>query len=497
MELLREFGDPKDLLLAQDHIMLKLETAWPPDVTVPGGLSFADHDSLLLIANQTSLVSAAKSSLLREAIIPKALFCGCAPFDSSDRYASAARQLLRHAQEICILHNRDKVYKLIRMFPNVKVLCLPHDLCLHLLELDEPCRDRSAPLVERCQLRELVGNIGSLCKGLLGMSPETTLAVIRTCPDLRRIDSWWAVKCYVGPYGLATSSAHRRARKLTHLWLGLLDNMSGGRAEDPMNPMTAVDVPLAARIFSSVQSLQVVVESLDTLAKISAFCNLRSLTVELNPCIALADVDSELQHALRRLSRLEELALENCGGLRLSTISRLCPKLKILKLEGCVVSAEDTLVDGDAFPNLEYIDVNINILKVAWNAFLSATHDTLRTARFVHDSMCFEFLQYCVRYGRHQPFSRLEHLTLNTNMSLRESEVHPEDLHDVMKALPVLRHLETDSYDLRLFMENYCVPRGRLSLSWIECVYCAVHRPDLALFEKMLASAMGSLVYRQ
>ncbi|KAH7934054.1 hypothetical protein HPB49_020918 [Dermacentor silvarum] len=424
MELLREFGDPKDLLLAQDHIMLKLETAWPPDVTVPGGLSFADHDSLLLIANQTSLVSAAKSSLLREAIIPKALFCGCAPFDSSDRYASAARQLLRHAQEICILHNRDKVYKLIRMFPNVKVLCLPHDLCLHLLELDEPCRDRSAPLVERCQLRELVGNIGSLCKGLLGMSPETTLAVIRTCPD-------------------------------------------------------------------------VVVESLDTLAKISAFCNLRSLTVELNPCIALADVDSELQHALRRLSRLEELALENCGGLRLSTISRLCPKLKILKLEGCVVSAEDTLVDGDAFPNLEYIDVNINILKVAWNAFLSATHDTLRTARFVHDSMCFEFLQYCVRYGRHQPFSRLEHLTLNTNMSLRESEVHPEDLHDVMKALPVLRHLETDSYDLRLFMENYCVPRGRLSLSWIECVYCAVHRPDLALFEKMLASAMGSLVYRQ
>ncbi|XP_054933808.1 uncharacterized protein [Dermacentor andersoni] len=497
MELLREFGDPQVLLLAEDHIVLKLETAWPPDVTVPGGLSLADDDSLLLVSNQKSLVSAVKSSLLRDARVSKALFCGCASFDSSERYATAARELLRNTQQICILHNRDKVYTLVRMLPNVRVLALPHDLCTHVIEFDEPCRDRSAPLVERCQLTQLMGNFGGLRRGLLALSPETTLALMRTCPGLRRIDSLWVAKCYIVPYGLATSSEHRRARSLTHLWLGLLDNMSGGQAKDPTSPLIGVDVTLAARKFPFVQNLQVVVESLDALVKISAFRNLSSLTVELSPGIAYGDVDSQLRNMLARLPGLEELALESCGGLRLSTISRLCPKLKLLSLERCVGATEDAPVDGGAFPNLGHVNMSVSILKAAWRAFLSATRDTLRTARFGHDGMCLEFLQYCVRYGRNQPFTLLEHLTLNTKLSLRELEVHPEDLHDVMKALPALRHLETDSYDLRLFTENYCVPRGRVSLSWSGCVHCNVHKPDLALCEKIAAFLNDSRLPRE
>ncbi|XP_075529810.1 uncharacterized protein LOC142563149 [Dermacentor variabilis] len=298
------------------------------------------------------------------------------------------------------------------------------------------------------------------------------------------------------PYGLAISSEHRRARSLTHLWLGLLDNMSGGQAKDPTSPFIGVDVTLAARKFSFVQTLQVVVHSLDALAKISAFRNLSSLAVELSAGIAYSDVDSQLRNMLARLPGLEELALESCGGLRLSTISRLCPKLKLMSLERCVGSAEDDPVDGAAFPNLGHVNMSMSILKVASRAFLSATHDTLRTARFGHDGMCLEFLQYCVRYGRHQPFTLLEHLTLNTELSLRELEVYPEDLHDVMKALPALRHLETDSYDLRLFTENYGVPRGRVSLSWIGCVHCAVHRPYLAFSEKIAAFVKDSMLPR-
>ncbi|XP_070382861.1 uncharacterized protein [Dermacentor albipictus] len=497
MELLREFGDPQVLVLAEDHIVLKLETAWPSDVTVPGGLSLADDDSLLLVSNQKYLVSAVKSSLLREARVSKALFCGCASFDSSERYAAAARELLRNAQQICILHNRDKVYTLVRMFPNVRVLALPHDLCRHEIEFDEPCRDRSAPLVERCQLTQLMGNVGSLCSGRLTLSPETTLALIRTCPGLRRIDSMWVAKCYMVPYGLATSSEHRRARSLTHLWLGLLDNMSAGQAKDPTSPLIGVDVTLAARIFPFVQNLQVVVDSLDALAKISAFRNLSSLRVELGAGIAYDDVDSQLRIVLARLPALEKLALECCGGLRLSTISRLCPELKLMSLERCVGPAEDDPVDGGAFPNLGHVNMSMSILKVASRAFLSATRDTLRTARFGHDGMCLEFLQHCIHYGRRQPFTLLERLTLNTKLSLRELEVHPEDLHDVMKALPALRHLETDSYDLRLFTENYGVPRGRVSLSWSGCVHCTVHRPDIALSEKIAAFLKDSMLPRE
>ncbi|KAL1454763.1 hypothetical protein MTO96_043672 [Rhipicephalus appendiculatus] len=108
--------------------------------------------------------------------------------------------------------------------------------------------------------------------------------------------------------------------------------------------------------------------------------------------------------------------------------------------------------------------------------------------------MCIEFLRYCFEYGQGLPFSRLEHLALCTTRTLRELDLEPRELHNVLKALPVLRHLETDSYDLRLFFENYCVPRGRLSLSWIGCVCCMVHNPELAKKYSYLVIPIGDVV---
>ncbi|KAH7934176.1 hypothetical protein HPB49_022401 [Dermacentor silvarum] len=405
MELLREFGDPTELVLAEDHIVLKLETAWPRNVTLPKGLSLADDHAKVMVANQRSLVSLAKNKLRREATISKALFCGCASFDSCDRYASAASELLRGTREICIVHNKDKVYKLLRMFPNVRVLALLHDCCEHELELDEPTRDRSAALVERSQLRQLVGSVGNLCEGFLLISRETTLALLRTCPD-------------------------------------------------------------------------VVVDSLEALTKLSAFRNLRSLSLGFRPCAGYPDVDSALKQLLTVWPGLEELALENCSGVMLSTVVGLCPKIKALKLYGCNGSLKERPLDADAFPNLECVEISMHLMKFVFYSFLSATRETLHTAHFADDGICFEFLQYCIQYGRCLPFTRLEHLTLVTELSLRALEFEPGELHDVLKALPALRHLETDSYDLRMFFENYCVPHGRLSLSWIGCVYCHVHNAD-------------------
>ncbi|XP_037580884.1 uncharacterized protein LOC119464115 [Dermacentor silvarum] len=474
MEHAREFGDPEVLLLAEDHIILKLETAWSRDMPVPDGLSFADDDGLLLVATRRSLVSAWQRTLLREARVSKALFCACAPFDSSDLYARAASEVLRDAVDICIVHNRDKIYKIIRMFPNVRTIALLHDLTTHVLELDEPCRDRFAPLVERCQLRQLVGNDGSRCNGSLHLSRETTLALIRTCPDVHRIDSIWVMYCFMGPYGLHSSSEGQIAKGFTYLFLNS-QNMS---CVGIPNTATAADVAVAAKKFPSIEKLQVVVTSLDVLTKLSTFRNLRSLMVALSCGVAYADVDFELERLLKRLPGLEELDVGLCSGLRLSTIGRLCPKLKVLRIVTCVGSSEDTPVDGDAFPNLECVNISMHVLRMAFNSFLAATRFTLRTAFFDDDSMCFEFLQYCVRFGRRLPFPRLEHLTLDTKLSLRKLEIEPSWLGDLLKALPALRHLATNSYDLRLFFENNGVPRGRVSLSWIGCVYCAVHKPD-------------------
>ncbi|KAH7963386.1 hypothetical protein HPB52_020881 [Rhipicephalus sanguineus] len=409
MELVREFGDFRVLVLAEDHIVLKLDTSWPRGVELPKGMSLGQDDGHLLVGNQESMVSAVESALPRKVRISKAMFCGCASFDSSDRYADAAIKLLRDVQEICIVHNRDKVYKLVRMFPNVKVLALLHDLCKHHLEVDEPCRDRSAPLVEGSQLRKLVGSVSNLFDGhLLKLSHETTLTLFRTCPD-------------VG------------------------------------------------------------VSSVEALAKVSAFRNLRSLTLaNVAGLVVYEDMDLVLRQLLGMSPDLEELALEHWDGLMLSTISKLCPKIKVLKLVFCTGSTKEVALNTRLFPNLEYVEISMQMLQNTFWSFLSVTRETLRTARFAECGTCIEFLHYCVKYAEWLPFSRLEHLALCTRRTLRELDLEPRELHSVLKVLPMLRHLETDSYDLRLYFENYCVPRGRLSLSWTGCVCCAVHNPELA-----------------
>ncbi|XP_037278883.2 uncharacterized protein LOC119172021 isoform X1 [Rhipicephalus microplus] len=473
MELVREFGDPHVLTLAEDHIVLKLELPWPRDVEFPQGISLADDDGLLLVGNRESFVSARQSTLTRVARICKALFCGCASFDSWDRYASAATNLLRDAEEICIVHNRDKVHKLVRMFPNVKVLALLHDLCEHYVELDEPCRDLVAPLVEGSQLRKLVCSASNLYDGYLVMSHETTLALLRTCPDMSRIDSPWVMQCFTGPRSLPISLERSKATNITHLLLSSWKRVS---TDWLPAPVTAGDMTLAAKTFPAVETLQVYVRSAEALSKISAFRNLRSLTLKFNEGGTPEGMDLGIKH----FPDLEELTMEGCDGVMLSKIAERCPQIKILRLLDCTGSTEDVRLDARAFSNLESVTLRMWMLQDTFASFLSATHKTLRTAWFGDSSLCVEFLHHSVQYGQRLPFSRLEHLGLCTKSTLREMELEPRELHHVLKALPVIRHLETDSYDLRLFFENYCVPRGQLCLSWTGCVSCEVYNPELA-----------------
>ncbi|XP_070383942.1 uncharacterized protein [Dermacentor albipictus] len=490
MELVTEFGDPHDLTLAEDHIVLKLDTAWARNVVLPEGLSIADEDGLLLVANQRSLVSAWKTALLRGVTISKALFCGCGSFDSSDGYGRAAGTLLRQTQELCIIHNKDKVYNLIRMFPNVEILALPHDLCTHALESDEPCRDRSAPLVERSKLKELVGSVGNFRDGCIDLSLETTLAIMRTCPDVRRIDSVWVVNCFKELRGLPASVGCPRTESFIHLCLAF-NNVTPRRGL--LSASVDDGVPLATK-FPSIKKLQVGAASMKMFAKVSAFRNLRSLGVQLFPDVGFREVDRELRKLLPTLPSLEELFLDNCGGLMFSTIARLCPKLKSLCVRNGVGSLDDIPVNGDAFPYLEKLDITMNVLEDVFDSLLWATHDTLRSARFGGDDVCIGFLKRCLQHGGHRPFGRLEHLILDTEKSLCVLQLQPRDLHDALKALPALRHLQTNSYDLRLFFENYCISRGRLSLSWLQCVHCAVHNPDVDGFEEFIASLYNRLL---
>ncbi|KAL1430137.1 hypothetical protein MTO96_002396 [Rhipicephalus appendiculatus] len=476
MELGGDFGDPDVLTLAEDHIVLKLETAVPPDVALPEGLALGDVDGRLLVANQTSLVSASGSALLREARVSKALFCGCAPFDSCDLFASVASELLRDTRELHIVHNRNKVCTLIRMFPNAELIALPHDLSRHFAEFDAPRGDLAAPLVERSQLRQLVGSSGEKRTECLPLSRETTLALIRSCPYVCRIDSRWVVSCFTEPHRSLTSTDRCKAKNFTHV--NLIDKDLVLATTRLGMPAAAADVAVAAKTFPSLETLEVCLGSQEALAKISAFRNLRSLAVAFTAGFIVRDMSTQLEQLLTKLPGLEELELENCGGIRLLAISRLCARLKILRLVNCVGSLSDVPVDADAFADLECLELDMQILKAVFNSLLCAAKNKLRSAHFCDEALCLAFLQHCVQNGRRLPFQNLERLILNTKESLSALGLQPEDLNDALHALPALRRVETNSFDLRLFFENCCTPRGRVSLSWIGCVYCAVHRPE-------------------
>ncbi|KAL1421675.1 hypothetical protein MTO96_004059 [Rhipicephalus appendiculatus] len=473
MELLQEFGDPRVLLLAEDHIVLKMRTPWPRDVSVPEGLSLADNDGLLLLSSQESLITTAKRSLPLGTRILKALFCGCASFESSRSYASAAIELLRDTQSVCIVHNRDQMHTLIRMFPNARVLALPHDLRMH--ALDKPSGSCLTPLVERSQLRELSGGIYTNCNGCIFLGGDVIQAIMGTCPKIRRIDSPGVLPFFMGTYGLLTATKRARAENFNHLMICSLLFMS---AEGTLHVPLVDDINFAADHFPFVETLQVAVGSLMSFCKLAGFRHLRSLDVTFHQRIAFADVDRSLGWVLTRCQGLEELGLLRCSGVRLCTIAKFSPKLKNLRLVACMGSPEDVPVEAQAFPNLQFVEMRMDIAKTCFDSFFLAARDTLRTARFCDDD-CAKFLRYAVRCSDRLPFPCLEDLTLATKESLSALKLEAGDLPDFAKALPALRHLETDIFELRLFVENRYVPRGRVTLSWSGCIYCDVHKPEI------------------
>ncbi|KAL3187214.1 hypothetical protein MRX96_025527 [Rhipicephalus microplus] len=231
MEVSEDFGNPDVLVLAEDHIVLKLETALPPDSTLPEGFALGDVDGLLLVANKQSLVSASRSALLRGASVSKALFCGCVSFDSCDLFASAASELLRDAQEVHIVHNRNTVYKLIRMFPNAK--------------------HRSSKEASSGNWWATWGDQRTECPSI---SRATTLALIRSCPNVSRIDSRWVVSSFTEPPSFFTSTDRRKAKNFTHI--NLLDRDLALATGLGLSAVAA-DVAVAAKTFPSAEKLEV------------------------------------------------------------------------------------------------------------------------------------------------------------------------------------------------------------------------------------------------
>ncbi|XP_077492352.1 uncharacterized protein LOC144103530 [Amblyomma americanum] len=475
MERIEGFGDPHALLDTEDHIVLKLKDPWPRDASLPQGCSLGDDSGSLLVTNRESLVAARRA--LRRTPISEALFAGCVAFGTSHTFESAARKILRDCEEICIVHNRDTVYKLIRMFPNAKVLALPHDLGTHAVETDEPSRDPSAPLVRSSQLRQLVGSLEGQYDECLLLSTKTVRAILLTCPQLRRMDTFHFLEASVEQ---GCPAAQSEMSGCTHLVLipSSAPYVLGGAV------MATVDViSRAARTYQHVEHLVVAITCREELAGVSGFRNLRSLSLKIRPPLFSTNVDPELQLLLQSLPGLENLSLTFFTGLRLTAIARLCPQLKSLSLLDCEGPLDEVALGMHAFPSLEVVKLNVRLSVVCVGSLFLATSGRLRRLHLLGAGSSSKFLRLRKVVGGRLSFPRLEELTLNTDLTVRELGLEPEDLHHVMTALPALRRLKTDSYDVLRFQRN------RFHLPWRQEV---AYRVELAIAAMIIQQPASS-----
>lgn len=317
------------------------------------------------------------------------------------------------------------------------------------------------------------------------MHGEVMDAILRTCPKIRPVDSYGVCLYFLKAYGSVTPTMRARPENFNHLMIYSTEVMAAIAGQDA--PLVD-NMGFAVHHFPFVERLQVMLASLVPLPKVGGFRHLRSLEIAIHVCAEIPDVDSALTGLLTKRPGLEELGLFRGSGVRLSTIARLCPKLKSLKLVDCLGSPEDVPVEAQAFPNLQFVQMDMPLSKTCFDAFFSATRSRLRTARFFNN-FCAEFLHHALQCSDRLPFPCLENLTLNTNESLSQLQLKAEDLPNFAKALPALRHLETDIFELRLFIENFYAPRGQVTLSWSGCVYCDVHRPNMDVVDVTVARA--------
>lgn len=480
MEHVKEFGDPYILQLAEDQIMLKLKEPWPQDVKLPKGCTLSS-DSCLLQADVKSLVSSAAT--LRSAAVTQALFAGCVSFESSQSFGRAASEILREAQKIIIFHNRDNVLNLIEMFPKAEVLALLHDFVVHAVE-HERANSPPGPLLPwSSQLRELLGTAEAMNAGHLFMSLETVMAVFRACPMVRRIDSPMVQPAILRMAAYHSPGLEAYKERFRHLLIGTpMDSWRGFKGEIWAN---IASLSPSSKMFPKVEHLEVVFVSKESFEFITGFKNLRSLSVTFGIHHCAGDVDGVLDNLLKGLPQLEKLSLMCCSNVRLSTISFHCPALKNLSIINCLMAEDGANLPENAMQSLDSADIETSDVKMAWKTtqfsdFFVAACGKLRSLRVGNDGACSVFLRLFCRSRSKMSFPCLEELALVTNVSLRALGLSPDDLSKVSKMMPALRHVETDSYDLRLFFEDFDDRRPRVSLSWCSCVHCAVHFPKIS-----------------
>lgn len=242
-------------------------------------------------------------------------------------------------------------------------------------------------------------------------------------------------------------------------------------------------VVLASDANPALERLEVNTSSSKTISAISRFRHLRHLSIMLaRRGRLLGEFNPPVVELLESIDGLEELSLTNFHDVNLLVIAETCGQsLNSVSLNHCNLTNHE--LPPNTLPKLEKLKLAATLDIAVFGSLLTAGPN-LRELELLCDEIFVALVKVFVPDGR---LGKLELLTVVMDVPFSEAGVDDDCLRKLFTSLPALRHLITDSEELRAFFKKETTD---VRVSGSKCNVCAVE------FENMCERIKESVVRR-
>uniref|UniRef100_A0A131YXE0 Uncharacterized protein n=1 Tax=Rhipicephalus appendiculatus TaxID=34631 RepID=A0A131YXE0_RHIAP len=469
IEAIEKMGDPYVLANSEDLVVLKLDKPLPGGRSIPQQLT-ADSSRTVLTTCQDGFISC-RSFLVKHSY-STVLFSGLPELKSTKGLLVAARDVVLKAQELIIVHNRDLMADLVSWFSKLTRLILYHDLTLQ-----SDSSDEVMVLAHMSHLRQVWGTTPAVGTEELFLCPQTLAMLLANCPSLSEIQA---------PLNEAVMLADRFRARSPHfppvfnncreLTLGSYLRRST-RSATMMGTASLPCVNKALELYPNLEQLQISTIDRDVLAFIPKFSRLKRLSIMYGGRGGMCPFSPYITDILQAL-HLTRLTIKYFKGILLSTIARHCPNLECLSLLDCNLC--DEAIQPGSFTKLRSLalsDCNMD------EAFFTLLNDAegLTDLHLDGEWAIASYVSGPAEPSHPRPIHRkMELLTLATDWSLRALYLLPDEVRTMIESMPVLRRLSTNSYDIRLCVQNYY---PHVTLTWSTCTTCMAEFPKVGFVQ--------------
>ncbi|XP_050048584.2 uncharacterized protein [Dermacentor andersoni] len=463
MRAVGEMGDPDELANSEGLVMLKLEKPLPSGRTIPQQLT-ADASRSVLTTDQEGLTGC-RSFLIKQCY-STVLFAGLPALKSTKGFLAAAKDIVGKAQELIIVHNRDLVADLMSWFSKVTRLILYHDLMLQ-MESSSHVRE----MAHTSHLCQVWGTTPALGTEELFLCPLTLTTLVANCPMLSEIQAPLdEIVLLADRFRIQSPHPPPLLGECRELKLGSHFRRPNRNAI-MMGDASLACIEKALERYPHLEQLQVTTTSRKILTRITEFSRLKRVNIMYAAQGGMCPFDPYITKMLQALA-LTHLTLKYFEGAHLSTIARTCKNLECLSLLGCNICNEK--IQSGMFSKLKSLEISDSIMDDAFFTLLNVA-EGLTNLYLDGEWIISAYVGGPPNPSHLRPIHPvMEQLTLVTNWTLPQLCVVPEEVRRMVESMPVLKRLSTDSYDIRLCVQNYY---PRVTVAWTTCTTCTAEFP--------------------